>query len=93
MQPLRAEPEDIPLDIVFEDAHVLVVNKPPHMVIPYLYYPISGVSVLTILHEEIIDRLCPISWCMMISIIPVVRFYLSLVFIFTLDKNYVRHFR
>lgn len=33
LQPLRAEPEDIPLDIVFEDDHVLVVNKPAHMVI------------------------------------------------------------
>lgn len=32
LQPLRAEPEDIPLDIVFEDEHVLVVNKPAHMV-------------------------------------------------------------
>lgn len=33
LQPLRAEPEDIPLDIVYEDQHVLVVNKPPHMVV------------------------------------------------------------
>lgn len=32
LKPLRAEPEDIPLDIVYEDDHVLVVNKPPHMV-------------------------------------------------------------
>lgn len=32
LQPLRAEPEDIDLDIVYEDAHVLVVNKPAHMV-------------------------------------------------------------
>ncbi|TYI82085.1 hypothetical protein E1A91_D05G197900v1 [Gossypium mustelinum] len=31
LQPLKAEPEDIPLDIVFEDDHVLVVNKPSHM--------------------------------------------------------------
>lgn len=33
LQPLRAEPEDIPVDIVYEDEHVLVVNKPAHMVI------------------------------------------------------------
>ncbi|RWR90682.1 RNA pseudouridine synthase 2, chloroplastic isoform X1 [Cinnamomum micranthum f. kanehirae] len=33
LQPLRAEPEDIPLDIVYEDAHLLVVNKPAHMVV------------------------------------------------------------
>ena len=32
LQPLRAEPEDIDLDIVYEDEHVLVVNKPAHMV-------------------------------------------------------------
>lgn len=32
LKPLRAEPEDIPLDIVYEDEHVLVVNKPAHMV-------------------------------------------------------------
>lgn len=32
LQPLKAEPEDIPLNIVYEDDHVLVVNKPAHMV-------------------------------------------------------------
>lgn len=32
LQPLRAEAEDIPLDIVYEDDNVLVVNKPAHMV-------------------------------------------------------------
>lgn len=37
LQPLRAEPEDIPLDIVYEDDHVLVVNKPAHMVILQLW--------------------------------------------------------
>ncbi|GFP86623.1 pentatricopeptide repeat-containing protein at1g20230 [Phtheirospermum japonicum] len=33
LQPLRAEPEDIALDIVYEDEHLLVVNKPAHMVV------------------------------------------------------------
>ncbi|KAM7514033.1 hypothetical protein LguiA_003616 [Lonicera macranthoides] len=33
LQPLKAEAEDIPLDIVYEDEHVLVVNKPAHMVV------------------------------------------------------------
>ncbi|PIA25561.1 hypothetical protein AQUCO_11100019v1 [Aquilegia coerulea] len=33
LQPLRAVPEDIPIDIVYEDEHVLVVNKPAHMVV------------------------------------------------------------
>jgi 23S rRNA pseudouridine1911/1915/1917 synthase len=29
----RAEPEDLPLDVVFQDAHLLVVNKPAGMVV------------------------------------------------------------
>lgn len=46
MQPLRAEPEDIPLDIVYEDEHVIVVNKPAHMVITIakLIFPILSSS-------------------------------------------------
>lgn len=31
-------PEDLPLDIISEDEHIVVVNKPPHMVI----YPAAG---------------------------------------------------
>lgn len=38
LKPLRAEPEDIPLDIVYEDEHVLVVNKPAHMVSSRIIY-------------------------------------------------------
>lgn len=34
LQKLRAVPENIPLDIVYEDEHVIVINKPAHMVIP-----------------------------------------------------------
>lgn len=30
--PLDANPEDIPLDIVYEDKHVIVINKAAHMV-------------------------------------------------------------
>lgn len=30
---LNAEPEDIPLDIVYEDEHIIVVNKPSGMVV------------------------------------------------------------
>lgn len=33
LKPLDAEPENIPLDIVFEDEHLLVVNKPRGMVV------------------------------------------------------------
>lgn len=32
-QPVIAEPEDIPLDILYEDSHVIVVNKPKGMVV------------------------------------------------------------
>lgn len=32
-QPIEAQPQDIPLDIVFEDDHLLVVNKPKGMVV------------------------------------------------------------
>ena len=32
LQALKAEAEEIPLDIKYEDDHVLVVNKPTHMV-------------------------------------------------------------
>ncbi len=30
---LRAEPQDIPLNIVFEDSHILVINKPAGLVV------------------------------------------------------------
>ncbi len=33
VQRLAVDPEDIPLDIFFEDAHLLVVDKPPGMVV------------------------------------------------------------
>ena len=32
-RPLEAQPQNIPLDIVYEDAHLLVVNKPKGMVV------------------------------------------------------------
>jgi len=32
-RPLELQPQDIPLDIVFEDEHLLVVNKPAEMVV------------------------------------------------------------
>lgn len=39
-------PEDIPLDIIFEDDHLVVVNKPPGMVI----YPATGHSSGTLMN-------------------------------------------
>lgn len=49
--PLRAEPEDIPLDIVYEDQHVLVVNKPAHMVVHPAPGNASGTLVNGLLHH------------------------------------------
>jgi len=37
-QPVKAEPEEIPLDILHRDEHLLVVNKPPGMVV----HPAAG---------------------------------------------------
>ncbi|XP_057974285.1 RNA pseudouridine synthase 2, chloroplastic isoform X3 [Malania oleifera] len=51
LQPLRAEAEDIPLDIVYEDDCVLVVNKPPHMVVHPAPGNATGTLVNGILHH------------------------------------------
>ncbi|KAJ8772664.1 hypothetical protein K2173_027841 [Erythroxylum novogranatense] len=51
LQPLRAVPEDIPLDIVYEDEHVLVVNKPAHMVVHPAPGNTTGTLVNGILHH------------------------------------------
>ncbi|WP_435418424.1 RluA family pseudouridine synthase [Parerythrobacter aurantius] len=37
-EPLAAEPQDIPLDVVFEDEHLIVVDKPAGMVV----HPAAG---------------------------------------------------
>ncbi|XP_059460544.1 RNA pseudouridine synthase 2, chloroplastic-like isoform X2 [Corylus avellana] len=51
LQPLRAEPENIPLNIVYEDEHVLVVNKPAHMVVHPAPGNATGTLVNGILHH------------------------------------------
>ncbi|XP_010533976.1 PREDICTED: RNA pseudouridine synthase 2, chloroplastic [Tarenaya hassleriana] len=51
LQPLKAEPEDMPLDIVYEDNHVLVVNKPAHMVVHPAPGNPNGTLVNGILHH------------------------------------------
>ena len=43
---LPAEPEDIPLDIVFEDVHLMIINKPRGMVV----HPGAGVRSGTVLN-------------------------------------------
>ncbi|KAI3464773.1 hypothetical protein Pfo_021436 [Paulownia fortunei] len=58
LQPLRAEPEDIPLDIVYEDEHVLVVNKPPHMVVHPAPGNATGTLVNGILRHCRLSTVC-----------------------------------
>ena len=45
-EPSLLEPEDIPLDILFEDADLLVINKPPGLVV----HPAAGHSRHTLVH-------------------------------------------
>lgn len=49
--PLHAEPEDLPLDIVYEDADVLVVNKPRDMVVHPAPGHVSGTLVGAVLYH------------------------------------------
>ena len=46
VQPLEIEPENIPLDIVFEDEAVIVINKPRGMVV----HPSAGHRTGTLVH-------------------------------------------
>ncbi len=50
-QPMDAEPEDIPLDIVYEDADLLVVNKPKGMVVHPAHGNYTGTLVNALLHH------------------------------------------
>jgi 23S rRNA pseudouridine1911/1915/1917 synthase len=45
-EPLALVPEPIPLDILYEDAHLLVVNKPPGLVV----HPGAGHATGTLVH-------------------------------------------
>ncbi len=47
--PTHLEPEDIPLDIIFEDGDLLVVNKPAGMVV----HPAAGHSTGTLVHAAL----------------------------------------
>lgn len=50
-QPATAEPEDIPLDVRFEDEHVLVVSKPAGMVVHPARGNLCGTLVNAVLHR------------------------------------------
>jgi 23S rRNA pseudouridine1911/1915/1917 synthase len=49
--PMQAEPEPIPLDVVYEDDHLLVVNKPAGMVVHPAPGHRSGTLVHALLHH------------------------------------------
>lgn len=51
LKPLDAEPENIPLDIVYEDEHLLVVNKPRGMVVHPAPSNYSGTLVNALLYH------------------------------------------
>lgn len=48
---MHAEAEDIPLDIVFEDNYLLVINKPPGMVVHPAFGSRTGTLVNALLHH------------------------------------------
>ncbi len=47
----RAEPENIPLDIIFEDEHLLVLNKPPGLVVHPAVGNFTGTLVNALLYH------------------------------------------
>jgi 23S rRNA pseudouridine1911/1915/1917 synthase len=51
-RPERAEPEEIPLDIIFEDEYLIVVNKPAGMVAHPAYANYTGTLVNALLHHS-----------------------------------------
>ena len=48
---LAFEPEDIPLDVVFEDEHILVINKPAGLVVHPAAGNWSGTLLNALLHH------------------------------------------
>ncbi len=51
-RPEKAEPEEIPLDIVFEDEYLIIVNKPAGMVAHPAYSNYTGTLVNALLHHS-----------------------------------------
>ncbi len=50
-QPLSLEPEDIPLDILYEDEHLIIINKPAGMVVHPSHGHERGTLVHALLHH------------------------------------------
>jgi 23S rRNA pseudouridine1911/1915/1917 synthase len=51
-RPEEAEPEEIPLDIIFEDEYLIVLNKPAGMVAHPAYANYTGTLVNALLHHS-----------------------------------------
>lgn len=51
-RPENAEPEDIPLEIIYEDEYLLIVNKPAGMVAHPAYANYTGTLVNALLHHS-----------------------------------------
>jgi len=51
-RPDKIEPEDIPLDIVYEDEYLIVVNKPAGMVVHPSYANYTGTLVHALMHHS-----------------------------------------
>ena len=51
-RPENAEPEEIPLDIIYEDDYLLIVNKPAGMVAHPAYSNYTGTLVNALLHHS-----------------------------------------
>ena len=49
--PIEVIPENIPLDIVFEDEHLIVLNKPMHMVVHPAYGNRNGTLINALLYH------------------------------------------
>jgi 23S rRNA pseudouridine1911/1915/1917 synthase len=54
-EPARAEPEAIPLTVVFEDAHLLVVDKPAGLVVHPSKGHATGTLVNAVLHHATVE--------------------------------------
>ncbi len=51
LEPSGLEPEDIPLDILYEDSDLLVLSKPPHLVVHPAHGHAGGTLVNALLHH------------------------------------------
>ncbi|RMG90622.1 MAG: RluA family pseudouridine synthase [Zetaproteobacteria bacterium] len=49
--PMKLEPQDIPLDILYEDEHLIVINKPAGMVVHPSHGHAEGTLVHALLHH------------------------------------------